>query len=215
MQRLILPYKDIKAYINEGDVLLFQGAGWISHIIASQSDTTYSHVGVASWVNGDSNTQYGQLDCVEFREGYGGRAVNLETQVKKYPQRIDVYRPVPSYTSLVFDSVTRTVITMTKNFNGKEVTRVMRRLTGLPYGWSRIWWLIKNKLVFFRFLSKEALMSDKILDIVYPVCSTAVAYAFNVNEFDLINNKSDEYTEPGHIAMSPRLNYLFTLDSGD
>ncbi len=209
--KTIVPFKEFKKYINNGDVALFRGEGWISQIISSQTDTDYSHVGVLSWSNGDANTDDGLLELTEYREGYGARTVNLENEVKKLPNAIDIYRPVPYFSNLIFNFETREVDLNRRHFDGKIVTRTMRKMTGLPYGWRRIWWMTKQKLVFFRFMSKEHLMNDKITDIVYPVCSTAVAYAFNINGFDLINNKADEWTEPGHIAMSPRLNYLFTL----
>lgn len=211
MRGLILPYREAKTHIMEGDVLLFRGKSWVSKIISSQTDTTYSHVGIASWVNGSANTDEGQLECVEFREWKGGRAVNLEVAVQQYPECIDVYRPIPVFGKIVFDKETKEVKYLTKEFNGKAVTRTMRRMTGLPYGWKRIWWMTKKKLLFFRFFSKGSLMNDKLRDIVYPVCSTSVAYAFNYNDFDLLSNKADEWMEPGHIALSPRLNYLFTL----
>lgn len=211
MQRVILPYKEVKAIINEGDILLFRGEGWISSIIGSQTDTTYSHVGVASWSNGDSNTDEGILECVEFREGYGGRAVSLDNEVNRLPNQIDVYRPIPAFGKLVFNPENKEILYTQQDFNGRTVTRIMRKMTGLPYGWKRIWWMTKNKLVFFRLFSKESLMSDKLQDIIYPVCSTAVAYAFNYNDYDLVNNRSDEWSEPGDLAKSPRINYLFTL----
>ncbi len=211
MQQLILPFKDIKAKINEGDILLFRGQGWVSRIIGSQTDTTYSHVAVASWSNGDANTDDGILECVEFREGYGGRSVLLENEVNRLPNQIDVYRPIPVFGRVSFNATTKEVDFFKKDFNGRAVTRIMRKMTGLPYGWRRIWWMTKNKLLFLRLFSKESLMNDKLGDIVYPVCSTSVSYAFNMNDFDLINNKSDEWMEPGHIALSPRINYLYTL----
>lgn len=211
MPALVLPYKEVKTQIMEGDILLFRGDSWVSKIISSQTDTTYSHVGIASWVNGDANTEDGQLECVEFREGYGGRAVNLEVEVNRLPNCIDVYRPIPIFAKMVYDLNTKRVEFTTKEFNGKAVTRTMRKMTGLPYGWKRIWCMAKKKLLFFRFFSKESLMNDKLKDVVYPVCSTTAAYAFTKNDFDLLYNKSDEWMEPGHIALSPRINYLFTL----
>jgi hypothetical protein len=211
MQRVILPFKEIKAKINEGDVLLFRGQGWISQIIGSQTDTNYSHVAIASWSNGDANTDDGILECVEFRENYGGRAISLENEVKRLPNCIDVYRPVPVFGKLIFNPETKETEFTKKDFNGKAVTRTLRRMTGLPYGWKRILWMAKNKLVFFRLFDKSRLMDDRLKDVVYPVCSTTVSYSFNKENFDLINNKSDEWSEPGHIAMSARLNYLYTL----
>lgn len=231
INRLYLKYSEAKPLINEADVLLFRGKGFMSYMIGVGGESPYSHVALASWINGNSNTQEGILECVEFREGSpfagilsssngrgGGRAVNLGVQVNQYPNQIDVYRPIPYVTSWVFDAEEK-VFSLTENkLNAKEVTRTMRKMTGLPYGWSRIWWLMKHKLVGFRmFTDVESLMADRLEDIVYPVCSTAVAYSFNKNGYDLINNKSDQWTEPADIARSARLSYLFTLtpDGGD
>lgn len=211
MNKIILPWFEAKPIINEGDVLLFRGQGWMSKVIGSQTQTPYSHVAVASWVNGDSNTLDGQLECVEFREWKGGRSINLYQAVLDNLNSIDVYRPVPYFSKLEFNPETKQTEIVRKEFNGKKVTRVMREMTGLPYGWKRIWWMTKHKMVFIRLLPKENLADDKLKDIIYPVCSTSLAYAFSRNDFDLLCNRSDESMEPGHIAYSPRINYLFTI----
>ncbi len=219
----IIKYQEAKPLINEGDVLLFRGQGWASYFIGVASESVYTHVAVASWHNGDQK-HLGLLECVEFREGSmfaglfnpnaagGGRTVNLLNEVLKYPGQIDVYRPVSSFTSTTFDTETKSITTKEVSFNGKAVTNVMRMMTGLPYGWRRILWLARYKLAGWRLFSdRSILMSDELHDVVYPVCSTAVAYAFNSNNFDLISNKSDSWTEPADIARSSRLSYLFTL----
>lgn len=142
----------------------------------------------------------------------GGRTVNLLNEIEKYPGQIDVYRPVDTFSHYTFDKETLSFTLKKISFNGKAVTNTMRRMTGLPYGWKRIIWLAHHKLAGWRlFYDRSALMSDNMQDIIYPVCSTAVAYAFNSNNFDLIHNKSDEWTEPADIARSARLSYLFTL----
>ncbi len=225
MNRIMLTYQKAKPLINEADVLLFRGKGWVSFFIQKAAESPYSHVGVASWVNGRHNTKDGILDCVEFREGKGGRAVNLEIQVNNLPGQIDVYRPIPSVTQWKFcpnpnfivkqqaEVGQEPFILLRNNLDAKQVTDTMRRMTGLPYGWKRIWWLAKHKMVGFRlFTDVNSLMCDTLEDVVYPVCSTTVAYAFNKAGFDLIHNKCDQWTEPGDIARSARLSYLFTLD---
>lgn len=222
-KKTILNFADAKPLINEGDVLLFRGRGWASYFIGIAGESVYSHVAVASWHNGDQK-HLGILECVEFREGSmlnglfngnsggGGRTVTLLTQVNQYPEQIDVYRPTNTYTQYEFDAETKSTIVKSIAFNGKAVTNTMRRMTGLPYGWKRIMWLAKQKLAGFRlFYNRESLMNDRMGEIIYPICSTAVAYAFNSNNFDLINNKADEWTEPADIARSARLSYLFTL----
>jgi hypothetical protein len=220
----IINYDKIRNQINEGDVLLFRGTGKISKIVSAPSETTYSHVGIASWINGNANTEEGILECIEFREGSfiaglfnsnaagGGRAVNLSQSVQKYKNQIDVYRPTSQFQKIVFHNETQTVITYVKEFDGKKVTHTMRKMTGLPYGWKRILWMAKHKMVILRlFVDKQSLMDDELGEVIYPVCSTAISHSFNSNGYDLVKNRSDEATEPGDIAKSTRLNYLFTL----
>jgi len=213
MKKLIYSYEEIKPYINEGDVLLFRGTSIISKIIGAFSETNYSHVGVASWINGRANTKDGILEIVEFREMRGGRSVNLQIEVGKYSGQIDVYRPIIHFGKTVFNPITKKVKYTEKPFDGKAVTDTMRKLSGLDYSYKRIWWIFKHKLWIWKILgNRESLMKDDIEDLIWPVCSTSLAYAFNKNGFDLIRNRSDEYMEPGDIAKSPRLNYFFTLE---
>tara|TARA_R110000824_G_C15178678_1_gene673557 strand:- start:381 stop:1052 length:672 start_codon:yes stop_codon:yes gene_type:complete len=221
MKIISLPYKTARALIKEGDILLFRGQGRISKLIGAMTETNYSHVGVASWVNGHHDDAL--LECVEFKEGSalmslinsnaggGGRSINLEQAVKKQPDCIDVYRPATRFTTAEFNPETKEVEWITREFDGKCVTRVMRKMTGLPYGWKRIWWMIKHKLVLFRLRNRASLMNDELQDVIYPVCSTSLSYAFTKCLFDLVNNRADAWMEPGDIAKSARLNYLFTL----
>ena len=206
----VLPYLIAKPLIEEGDVLLFRGTSYVSFILSKASTSPYTHVGVASWPYGDKSQ--GVLECVEFREWKGGRSINLENAVNDHPRRIDVYRPVTYSSEWVFDSAKNDAFLIRKEINLRGVTNTMRLLTGLPYGWKRILWLSKHHIAGFRLgIDTEKLRCDTVGDIVYPVCSTAIAYAFNSNGYDLIMNRADEWTEPAHIALSPRLSYLFTL----
>lgn len=211
MKYVILPWEESKILIREGDVLLFRGTSWISKLISSQGETPYSHVGLASWVNGESGTLEGQLECVEFREFKGSRAVNLYNVLREYPNSIDVYRPIEYFSKWVFNPETHETHLIRSEFNGKKVTKIMRKLSGLPYSYRRIWWMIKKRLVFFRLLNKNYLADDTLKDVIYPVCSTAVSYAFSYHDYDLLNNRSDEAMEPSDIARSSRLSYLFTI----
>jgi len=224
MKRLEQKLEDVKIYINEGDVLLFRGKTFKSSLIGSSTETSYSHVGIASWVNGNANSKEGILECVEFKEGSlvsnllgirgggGGRSINLYQIIKKYTGQIDVYRPNPIFYNGIFDDEKKEFIFSEKPFDGKAVTTIMRKMTGLPYGWKRIWWMFRHKLLLYRlFGDKKKLMTDELEDMVYPVCSTSVSYSFNKSEFDLVKNRSDEWTEPGDIAKSSGINYLFTV----
>ena len=210
MNRVDLPYQEARPLIKEGDILLFRGAGWVSYFISRAGESPYTHCAVASWIN-DNNG--GILECVEFREGKGGRSVNLSIQVDNLPGQIDVYRPIPSVTHWEYNPISEDPFSLIRqDLDARAVTNTMRKMTGLPYGWKRIWWLFKHKAIVLRlFTDVEGLTADELEDIVYPVCSTALAYCFNKNGYDLIHNKSDQWAEPADIARSARISYLFTL----
>ena len=217
-------YLDVKHLINEGDVILFRGNGFFSGLVRAYGQSAYTHVGLASWVNGSSNTTDGILELVEFREGsflsgiFGssgggcGRAINLDREVKKFSGRVDVYRPCQNFGQFTYDKDTKNIEYISVPFDGKKVTRILRYMTGLPYGWHRVWTIIKYRILLFGLYNNyDSLMSDESKEDIYPVCSSVVAYAFSINGYDLIKNRSDEWTSPGDIASSPRLSYLFTL----
>ena len=58
------------------------------------------------------------------REWHGGRAVTLESQVAKFPGRIDVYRTNPSNRWPEYDRT--------------RATTMMRRLAGCDYGYTAV-----------------------------------------------------------------------------
>ncbi len=216
------PYEEVEHLIKEGDILLFRGQGWISSLLKVSGEGVHTHVGICSWHNGGVNIPP-ILECVEFKEWTGGRSVVLRYQIEQNDCLVDLYRPVPYFTSLQYNRQLHNpyldenqIDIERKAFNGKLVTNTMREMTGLPYGWRRIRWLAQHKLLGLRLLySKEDLIDDTLKDIVYPVCSTAMAYSFSKHGYDLIKNKADQWTEPSHIACSARLNYLFTLCTKD
>ncbi len=203
-----LPFSTAKSLIQEADILLFRNTKFniASFFIKQVGEGVHSHVALASWYNNSL------LECVEFSEKTGGRIVNLETYNNQDIREIDVYRPVSRFDNCVFNEQTLKIISNTITLDNKAVTKIMRKMTSLPYGWRRIWWIAKHKMIGFRLFFKPInIMDDTLKDVVYPVCSTAVAYAFSKNGCDLVKNRADEWTEPAHIASSGRLSYLFTL----
>lgn len=205
-----MKFSDAQDLLKEGDILLFRGTGLISYFIQRVGRGPYSHVGIASSYRPNGKVIW---ECVEFREWKGGRAINLERYVDQNSGLIDVYRAesrreVPVY---------REGRVYTKNiyFNGRDVTEVMRKLTGLPYGWHRIWSIMQIKIPVLRmFGSLEKIYDDTMKELVYPVCSTAISHAFAKYGYDLTPNRSDEYMEPSDISRSSSLHYLFTLETG-
>lgn len=202
-------FQKARELLAEGDVLLFRGRGFWSYFIKKAAEGRYSHVGLASshGTNGDRI-----WECVEFREWKGGRSVNLSTYLSRYEGEVDVYRPSSAKRAYVFNTERNEVIPVTIGLNAKAVTNIMRKMTGLPYGWKRIMLLAQMKMPLLRFFySIDSISDDSIKDLIYPICSTAVAYSFAKTGFDLVHNRADSATEPSDIARSPLLSYIFTI----
>lgn len=215
MKKVMLPIEEARLLIQEADVLLFRGKGFFSKLIQRAGESDYSHVALASWYNGSRAASL--LEVTEFREGKGGRTVNLMSAYKTHLEQglIDVYRVNKPLYKTFYNLQTKKVEKVAIDFNAKGVTRYMRNLTGLPYGWQRIWWIAKNKLAGIRWFANVDNIDDdnSSIDIskIYPVCSTAVAACFSKHGYDLTPNRADEFMEPSDIARSALLNYLFTL----
>ena len=204
-----IKYEDAKNIIQEGDVLLFRGQGVFSWFIQKVGQGEYSHVGLASWVYDKAQKKH-SLECVEFREFRGGRAISLEQYVRANPGIIDVYRAAsPQYKSYYYNFGQNKIVSKQFDFDGRAITNCMRRQTGLPYGWARIWWLAKFYLPILRLFSSGAFDDNE--KVVYPVCSTAIAACFSKHFVDLTHHRSDNWMEPSDVARSPILHYLFTL----
>lgn len=209
MKYLYRKYADIRTQIWEADVLLFRGTGLISKLIKIVGKNEYTHVGLASWQwvkNKRGIFVPDTLELIEFREFLGGRIVNLSTQVDRFSGHIDVFRP--SRHIQVFDE--KNPSGKTKTLNPTAVTNTMRTMTGLPYGWYRIWLIAQNNMLGFRLFNKPN-NNDNYKAETYPVCSGAVARSFRKGAYDLVKIKSDDDTEPADIARSCALSYMFTL----
>lgn len=207
-QKISVPFSEAKSLLREGDVLLFRGRGLASFFIQRAGEGKYSHVGVAS-AHGDNGGKF--WECVEFREWKGGRTISLERYVQQNSGVIDVYRPKSCIQKAYFDSPSSWG-EYEACFDGKKVTNLMRKMTGLPYGWKRIWWIATRKIPFLRFLyDVDSIVKDYDEQLVYPVCSTAVSYCFSRIDYDLTHHRSDNAMEPNDVARSPLLHYFFTL----
>lgn len=204
LPRVEIPYSEGKNLLNEGDVLLYRGNTFISRCIQRVTRGPYSHVSIAS------KSSDGIWEAVQFREFKGGLSISLENDLKFNKSVIDVFRPVPFFTTVLFDSTNNTTGLSRVKFDGKQVTHCMRSMTGRPYSYGRIYFLWRYYTRFW--YNWQEVYDDRPLDdLIYPVCSTAVAHCFNINNYDLMKNRSDEYMSPSNLAESPRLNYLFTL----
>lgn len=231
MNRIYIPYSLIlkEKLINEADILQHRTTGVVSKFIRTFTEGEHSHSSMASWShNGDD-----VLENIEFLEWKGGRTVNLRHVVNENPQGIDVYRVSSPITILktsfdmdeyalldwdcknpletVEDIDDFSIETETLEFNGKAITNCMRRLTGLPYGYMRIWKIAKMKIPILRFFIKPDLNDEQDSDKVYPVCSSAVAHCYRKHYVDLMHARPDSKTSPADLTRSPLLNYMFTI----
>lgn len=222
MRYCYIPFNEAKCLLSEGDVLLFRNTkSWWSTFIRASGDSTYSHCALVSFTydnickvgEGDKQEENSPIiEATEFKEWLGGRSVNLERYIDCYGGEIDVFVPNKFHQKQNFDCNLRLIKTETIYLNGRKITNEMRRMTGLPYGWSRIWNLALRSFVTWRYLfSNEKDYSDELKDIIYPVCSNTIAYCFSKHYVDLLHEKADEYIVPGSLANSPILSYAFTL----
>ena len=190
----IIPYSEATPLIQEADILLFRGRGFISWLIQRYGSGVHSHVGIAHWDNGN-------LQCVEFREFRGGRSVSLKTQVDNSPFGIDVFRAAKRVDyendSYILDEAVKSKIATT-----------MLKLTGLPYGWRNIWKLVKHYLPFCR-LARQNIKDNNATKIF--VCSTAAAYAYRTSYIDPVPYLADSAVTPSDLARSSLFEYQFTL----
>ncbi len=209
MNKCFIAYTEAEKYINEGDILLFRRNTFFSYFIRIAGEGPYSHAALASWVFNELGERV-RLEAVEFKEWIGGRSISLANYVEQHPSSIDVFTPNLSTISNKFICETRTRQEIKKMFNGRAITNELRRLTGLPYGWRRIWEIIKRTILPF-FYSVEEYTDVENEKLIYPVCSTAIAWCYSKHFADLTHFKPDNYIEPQDLARSPLLDYMFTL----
>lgn len=204
MIKIEIPYSEAYKWIREADVAFFEGDAWYSHLIIVYTGSPYSHVGLLSWHNSG-------LELVDFHGRRGGTTAQFYRRLEEYG-KADIYRASSSRQEIKWNSYKKIEESQWIDFNGKCITNTMRDLTGLPYGWKRMWWFAKRYLVGLRlFYNTEDIMDDKVQAVVAPVCSTAVAYSFSANNFDLNRRKADRSISPGELATSASLHYMFTV----
>jgi len=212
---ILVPYHEAKAYIKEADVLLFRSEGLISWLIKRYGSGVHSHAAMAHWDNDN-------LECVEFREFQGGRSVSLKSQVETHPNNIDVFRPVHilhhnQFTSWPNNEEQRSVkaiyeekeqINIFSESIAKQISDVMLKLTGLPYGWKNFMKLAKHYLPFCR-LAQQNIKDEEPTNVF--VCSTAVAYAYRKAFIDPVPYLADTAVTPADLARSALFKYQFTI----
>lgn len=187
---MMVALEDVASEIATADLLLFRGSGIISKAIRTVSRGIHSHAAKASWHNG-------RLMCLEVREFRGGRAVTLESQVARYPGRIDVFRVNAQGRWPEYDR--------------DAADEFMWGLTGVSYGYGSIMASAMMHLPIVRWMVDPP-TADEVFDTRLPVCSAACAMADGwAGKVDPVPNLASWAVTPADLARSMFYQYLFTL----
>ena len=187
--RLLVPLPEASTVIRDADLLLYRRHS----LIALAGRGVHTHAAKAAWWNND-------LYCCEVRELRGGRAVTLESQVRRYPGRIDVFRSNPN--------------DRWPEYNREKAIRFMRRLAGCDYGYVGVLRAALLHLPVVRLAARRDFDDAQSLDRP-PFCSQACVMADRLGGgVDPVPHLADRLTEPADLARSPFYRYVFTL-SGD
>jgi hypothetical protein len=176
--------------IRDGDLLLFRGRGAIARLVGVAGRSEYTHAARAVWWGND-------LFCCEVRELRGGRAVTLESQVRRFPGLIDVFEVNPS--------------ARWREYDRRGAVRFMRRLAGCDYGYLGVLQAALRHLPLWRFLVRPD-SDDQHASVQPPFCSQASTMADRIGGgVDPVPHLADRLTEPADLARSPFFRYRFTL----
>jgi hypothetical protein len=188
METHLLPYRQARRKIRDGDLLLFRRKGGvIQKLITIAGRSEYCHAAMAAWWNG-------RLMCLETVQGRGGRAVLLSNVVGEDPNLIDVYRVVRG---------------CQRRFDRIGAVQRMQELTGKRYGW---WHLARAAMYHLPIVRWFMIpLDDDRANGSLPFCSDAVSRAMRAGGIDPVPNLADAATEPGDLARSAAITYRFTL----
>lgn len=196
MQQFI-KFDQARLQLRDGDLLLFRrrqglwGRLSLGALIATAGRGVHSHAAKLAW------WEHEPFVC-EVREWYGGRAVTLESQVQRYPRRIDVYRADPSQ--------------RWPDYNRSEAVRYVRRLAGCDYGYLSVLRAALLHLPGIRLVVRPS-VEDSRVEQCPPFCSQAVVMAERIaGGVDPVPHLADRLTEPADLAQSPFYQYAFTLE---
>jgi hypothetical protein len=181
---------EVAADIRDGDLLLFRGRGTLARLIGVAGRSDYTHAARAVWWGND-------LFCCEGRELKGGRAVTLESQVRRFPASIDVFEVNPS--------------NRWREYDRRGAVRYIRRLAGCDYGYRGVLQAALRHVPLWRFLVRPD-SDDRRVAQQPPFCSQACTMADRIGgNVDPVPHLADRLTEPADLARSPFYRYRFTL----
>jgi len=195
-------YREYREKLRAGDVVLYRPGRWelINRRIASKAVheeaepwQRYAHAGMVGWAQGVCEL----LEMLQFR---GGRCTRLSWQVKGWSGQWDVYRPIAS--DEWFDGEP----------SGYAASRVMRQITGTPYGYGSLWTASVGYLPIVGALCPPPRddAADSRIEAARH-CSQAVSFGWRRAGSDPIADLADAVTTPNHLAWPHWSRYLATI----
>ncbi len=182
-------YREVRSQINDGNIALFR-AGWklSSNIIArfSHRPSPYCHAAMVAWWH----QRLFLLHTIQF---YGGRSQALSQQVRNYPGHWDIYR-----------------VKKNRKFNSQAAVNAAIDTVGKDYGWYALARAGVTHLPFIREWFPPRKEDEENGHLAY--CSMALDRWVRKGGIDLCPNLAGNFTEPGDIANSGSLKYMFTLN---
>jgi hypothetical protein len=186
MPLCFLTLDQARPLVRDSDLLLFRRRG----LIAVAGRSRHSHAAKAAWWGDD-------LFCLEVREWVGGRAVTLDSQVRRRPGQIDLFQANPD--------------NRWPHYDRRAATACMRRFAGCSYGYRNVLRAALLHLPVVR-LFVHPRLDDQLHDRHPPFCSQACALADRVGgAVDPVLLLPDRLTEPGDLARSTFYRYRCTL----
>ena len=176
MAEEVLKYESVRKEIRDGDVLLYQGKGFISRLVQLFTGSAYSHAGLAvKW-----NDRLMVMEAV----GKGVIISPLSRSVGYYKGNVDWYQ---SREPIADDGRKKMIIAAQKEL-GKSFTKCGLLLIGA--------YIVIRK----KFDENDAFVRSKKF-----FCSFYVAATYNAAGLDLKQGTADRFTTPDDIARSPLL----------
>lgn len=203
---LLVTFENAAPEIRNADQLQFRGGrGVISTFIRTYGGSPHTHSAKAAWWEST-------LMCLEVRELRGGRAVTLESQVKKFPGQIDVFRsnamrlPETSAYEAKLQGLERG-----DYYDRQRAMQLMLSMAGCEYGYGEVALAALTHLPIVRICCQPN-FNDEAIRERPPFCSAACTIADRIGGgVDPVPHLADAYTEPGHLTHSTFYKYLFTL----
>lgn len=210
---ILLPFDEAAKYIIDGDLAFYRGSSFWARWIQGVGRSSYSHVSMLGWEDGDYTQPFSDLMAYEMRTG-GGHASIFVSHCESWSGKIDIYRISDTHVTYRWQEETHKQIGKMHILDRRYAVSLMRRFcrTG-NYGW---WHLATTYLVnapVLRIFFHQPTDDEMEYGEHKPYCSEAVAFAVKKAFTDLVCNTPDSYTQPGALAASPLLHYMFTVTS--